>query len=88
MEGVSLCHSVRIRSKCQAPLSEKATHRVVVVEFDQDGHKNTKISISPGHDSNTSGVVNAAKEKIKEATLVVLNVGQEEGMMPMEMVVT
>ncbi|MED6111556.1 hypothetical protein PIB30_053322 [Stylosanthes scabra] len=57
----------------------KEGHRVVVVEFDQDGHHNTKISISPEQnvDSDTGGgVLNAAKDKIKEAASVLPNVGQ------------
>ena len=58
----------------------KEGHRVVVVEYDQDGHQNTKISISPEqphHDKAVdSGVLNNAKEKIKEAASVLPNMGQ------------
>ncbi|XP_020973918.1 uncharacterized protein LOC107629765 isoform X2 [Arachis ipaensis] len=57
----------------------KEGHRVVVVEFDGDGHQNTKISISPEQhaESDPGGVLlNTAKEKMKEAASVLPNVGQ------------
>lgn len=60
----------------------KEGHRVVVVEsFDQDGQHNTKVSISPEQQQqkegkSTSDMVENAKEKIKEASNVLPNLGQ------------
>ena len=65
----------------------KDGHRVVVVEYDQ-GHPNTKVSISPDHGqfdiSETKSKVSTAamealgneKEKFKEASSVLPNLGQ------------
>ncbi|TKY68059.1 ras-related protein Rab-3D [Spatholobus suberectus] len=56
----------------------KEGHRVVVVEYDQGGHQNTKISISPEqpqHDHDDNHIDNA-KHKIKEAASVLPNLGQ------------
>ncbi|XP_028765033.1 uncharacterized protein LOC114723059 [Neltuma alba] len=65
----------------------KEGHRVVVVEYDQDGHHNTKISITPdqphserfiieGGATDRSGVFGETKERIKEAASVLPNIGQ------------
>ncbi|CAJ1978243.1 unnamed protein product [Sphenostylis stenocarpa] len=58
----------------------KEGHRVVVVEYDQDGHHNTKISISPEqpshhHHHHDNQVLDNAKDKIKEAASVLPNLG-------------
>lgn len=67
----------------QAPASTivKEGHRVVVVEYDQDGYHNTKISISPEQqqqidDVDSTSVLENAKDKIKEAASVLPNMGQ------------
>lgn len=49
----------------------KEGHRVVVVEYDQDGHQNTKISISPPEQDKVTNVIGNAKDKIKEAASVI-----------------
>ncbi|KAJ1388576.1 hypothetical protein SESBI_38992 [Sesbania bispinosa] len=61
----------------------KEGHRVVVVEYDQDGYQNTKISISPEqpphHDSDQkveSFMPDNTKDRIKEAASVLPNMGQ------------
>ncbi|XP_047166563.1 uncharacterized protein LOC124835639 [Vigna umbellata] len=51
-------------------------HRVVVVEYDQDGHHNTKISISPEQPTHHHQVLDNAKDGIREAASVLPNVGQ------------
>ncbi|KOM51330.1 hypothetical protein LR48_Vigan08g215700 [Vigna angularis] len=51
-------------------------HRVVVVEYDQDGHHNTKISISPEQPTHHHQVFDNAKDGIREAASVLPNVGQ------------
>jgi len=51
-------------------------HRVVVVEYDQDGHHNTKISISPEQPTHNHHVLDNAKDRIREAASVLPNVGQ------------
>lgn len=52
----------------------KEGHRVVVVEYDQDGHQNTKISISPPEpDHSDSNLLDNARDKIKEAASVFPN---------------
>ncbi|XP_058757501.1 uncharacterized protein LOC131630774 isoform X1 [Vicia villosa] len=56
----------------------KEGHRVVVVEYDQDGHQNTKISISPEQDSANidSTFIENTKDRIKETASVLPNIGQ------------
>ncbi|KAK7263801.1 hypothetical protein RJT34_31398 [Clitoria ternatea] len=61
----------------------KEGHRVVVVEYDQDGYQNTKISISPEpsthhhvDNENDNDMLHSAKDKIKEAASVLPNLGQ------------
>ena len=56
-------------------------HRTVVVEYDEDGHHNTQISISPEQNYHKftdvdSSVLDDTKEKIKEAASVLPNMGQ------------
>ncbi|KAK4256414.1 hypothetical protein QN277_009282 [Acacia crassicarpa] len=68
----------------------KEGHRVVVVEYDQDGHRNTKISITPdqplhgsekhvidgsGGDHHSDGMFADTKERFKEAASVLPNIG-------------
>ncbi|KAJ4828937.1 hypothetical protein Tsubulata_049963 [Turnera subulata] len=62
---------------------EKEGHRVIVVEtYDQDGHHNTKVSISPEQPqegtlkAKPAGVVETVTEKVKEASRVLPNLGQ------------
>lgn len=61
----------------------KEGHRVVVVEYDQDGYQNTKISISPEQQQHQndftnidSSILENTKHKIKEAASVLPNMGQ------------
>lgn len=61
----------------------KEGHRVIVVEYDQDGHRNTKVSISsPDQQDRVSvsdvgeDISSTAKDKIKEASSVLPNLGQ------------
>lgn len=54
----------------------KEGHRVVVVEYDQDGHHNTKISISPEQPTHHHNALDNAKDRIREAASVLPNVGQ------------
>lgn len=62
----------------------KEGHRVIVVEYDQDGYQNTKISISPEqphHEEDftkidSNNIIDNAKDKIKEASSVLPNMGQ------------
>ncbi|CAL5212101.1 unnamed protein product [Lathyrus oleraceus] len=56
----------------------KEGHRVVVVEYDQDGHQNTKISISPEQDFTNidSSFIENTKDRIKETASVLPNIGQ------------
>ncbi|KAK7341033.1 hypothetical protein VNO80_23957 [Phaseolus coccineus] len=56
----------------------KEGHRVVVVEYDQDGHHNTKISISPDQPTHHHHhqVPDNANHRIREAASVLPNVGQ------------
>ncbi|KDP35105.1 hypothetical protein JCGZ_10947 [Jatropha curcas] len=57
----------------------KEGHRVIVVETfdDEGGQHNTKIRISPPQDSISSvGVIENAKEKVKQAAHVLPNLGQ------------
>lgn len=48
----------------------------MVVEYDQDGHHNTKISISPEQPTHNHHVLDNAKDRIREAASVLPNVGQ------------
>ncbi|XP_030461498.1 uncharacterized protein LOC115681642 isoform X1 [Syzygium oleosum] len=67
----------------------KEGHRVVVVEYDQDGHANTKVSISPEHDhipikpasvTDLEGdLYQGAKDKAKEAASSVAPERKEDG---------
>jgi hypothetical protein len=63
----------------------KEGHRVVVVEYDQDGYQNTKISISPPEQQShqneftnidSGGFIENTKDRIKEAASVLPNMGQ------------
>ncbi|GMY29449.1 transmembrane protein 205 [Fagus crenata] len=59
----------------------KDGHRVIVVEYDQGGQHNTKVSISPehhhvSHKPATEGGISSMEEKIKEASSVLPNLGQ------------
>ncbi|XP_054814028.1 uncharacterized protein LOC129314571 [Prosopis cineraria] len=63
----------------------KEGHRVVVVEYDEGGHRNTKISITPDHLPHGSekfiygagaGDHSGTKDRIKEAASILPNVGQ------------
>ncbi|GAA0158101.1 hypothetical protein Leryth_025876 [Lithospermum erythrorhizon] len=64
----------------------KEGHRVVMVEYDEEGDTNTKVSISPHDQANgqfetsvkgmVSGVVGDAKEILKGASSTVPNFGQ------------
>ncbi|KAI4332171.1 hypothetical protein L6164_017101 [Bauhinia variegata] len=59
----------------------KEGNRVIVVEYDQDGHQNTRIKISPEtHDKKPvnfdSGGLDNAKGKIKKVASAVPNKGQ------------
>jgi hypothetical protein len=56
-------------------------HRAVVVEYDENGHHNTKVSISPDQDDHhvpgaIAGAARSVKERIKEAASVLPNLGQ------------
>lgn len=63
----------------------KEGHRIIVVEtYDEDGQHNTKVSISPPQDSVStaehgkfpSGILDSAKEKVKQAAQEMPNIGQ------------
>ncbi|KAL9295997.1 hypothetical protein ACSQ67_021893 [Phaseolus vulgaris] len=56
----------------------KEGHRVVVVEYDQDGHHNTKISISPDQPTHHHHhqVPENGHDRIREAASVLPNLGQ------------
>lgn len=62
----------------------KEGHKVVVVEYDQDGYQNTKISILPeqqqthqqDYTNMDSGFIENTKDRIKEAASVLPNMGQ------------
>ncbi|GAU37956.1 hypothetical protein TSUD_269710 [Trifolium subterraneum] len=64
----------------------KEGHRVVVVEYDQDGYQNTKISISPPEQEQSqqqndftnidSGFIENTKDRIKQTASVLPNMGQ------------
>ncbi|CAJ2655351.1 unnamed protein product [Trifolium pratense] len=64
----------------------KEGHRVVVVEYDQDGYQNTKISISPPEQQSqqqndftnidSGGFIENTKDRIKQTASVLPNMGQ------------
>ncbi|KAK7404215.1 hypothetical protein VNO78_04906 [Psophocarpus tetragonolobus] len=54
----------------------KEGHRVVVVEYDEGGHQNTKISISPEQPTHKHDHDDEILHSIKEAASVLPNLGQ------------
>ncbi|KAL5843450.1 hypothetical protein ACOSQ4_009408 [Xanthoceras sorbifolium] len=77
----------KYNNKKQEDVIVKEGHRVVVVEYEQQGHHNTKVSISPEHDhhqipsleekisssASASDMLDNANDKIKKASSVGLS---------------
>ncbi|GMN51789.1 hypothetical protein TIFTF001_020935 [Ficus carica] len=71
----------------------KEGHRVVVVEYDQEGHPITKVSISPDdtsrhhlHADELSSTAEKTKEKFNEAASVLPDHGEGEWRSPKELI--